>query len=262
MRNADAGRWGIHWTNKGPIRTPFHYNSDGSKNWNATHLFDVNLPTAVESNGRRLRSFQLPIPNKRNCLHVFAASYTPAQVPSQPGLETKVQVSSAWATRRWDTVDGRRGQVIEVTLTNPLSVTHHGDPDSWAAHVISARVSGSGFTTIRPGRLARLMPGDKMMIEVLVAPSDPTADFTDAHIELASGNQVWNTALHVEGSKIVQDWTKWTDEVEDLEQHSSPSWFADAKFGVSCFLLVNALNSLTSSDLHTLGPFLRTCVDG
>lgn len=228
-------RWGIHWVNKGPIRTPFHFEADGSKNWNATHLFHVELPTAIESKGRKMVSFQLPPPNERNCLHVFAASYIPSETTEGGvSLEARVKVSNVHSTRRWDTVDGQRGQVVEVTINNPFSPTRHADSSSWASHPISVSLHGSDIKTIRAGRLARLMPGDKITVEVLVIPSGTNPSFAKAEIKLSSEGVTWSAeAIAVEGSDVVVDWTKWTEAVDDLEQHSTPSWFSDAKFGVS-----------------------------
>lgn len=196
-------------------------------------------------------SFQLPPPNERNCLHVFAASYIPSETTGgDVSLESKVKVSNVHSTRRWDTVDGQRGQVIEVTINNPFSPTLHPDSSSWASHPFSISLHGSDIKTLRTGKLARLMPGDKMTVEVLVIPSGTNPSFANAEIRLSSEGHTWSAeAIAIEGSDVVTDWTKWTEAVDDLEQHSTPSWFSDAKFGVS------RLRSLINMSLGIDVPF-------
>ncbi|ORY24452.1 alpha-L-fucosidase-domain-containing protein [Naematelia encephala] len=226
--------WAIHWTNKGPIRAPYHFEADASRNYNATHMFHIALPMPYTSAGRSLSTITLPGPNPRNALHIFAVTVIPVHVnvPAVVTEESKIHINNVKATRRWEDVNGVRGQVVEVEVINPYSVTKHHDTSYWVTHPVQIQLSAPGVSTLRPGRLARLMPGDQVTIEVLVRPSSVTATFAGAQLVFA-GEEKWiSEGFSIEGSSLIHDWTQWTEDTDDLEQHSAPSWFSGAKFGI------------------------------
>jgi hypothetical protein len=247
-------RWAIHWTNKGPIRAPYHFQPDGSRNYNATHLFHAEIVLPPPKHGshdglhgssslnssRRLVSIQLPGPAPINALHIFAMSVMPTSGGPHPGERggdsNKLSVRSVTATRRWEIVDDHRGQIVEVTLANPYSVVHHGDRSAWLEGPVKVSLQGGkGTQTLRPAILPRLMPGDEVTLEIPIKPESADATFGGAYLVFDGPtlHMTWGGDAIVGGSEMVHDWGRWTDEADDLEQHSAPAWYRGAKFGVS-----------------------------
>lgn len=232
--------WCHHATNKGPIRSPFQFDNTGHKVYNASHIFHIPIGIPHTAAGRRVAALQLPGPNDWNTLHVFAMSYIPATQGDQLG--DRVQPRYARATRRWETIDGLKAQVVEVALGNPQSVSQHEDIKAWIDRAADVSLVGTGFTTVRPGRVARLMPGDEVVVEVLVTPTGSAKEWGNVEVvvELAREQSrgksrkdvTTRSSVVVEGSKLVHDFAEWTEDTADIEEHTSPRWFDDAKYGI------------------------------
>lgn len=143
------------------------------------------------------------------------------------------------ATRRWDDLKDNeadtasdRAQVVEVAIRNPLSTSRHLDRSTWIDRPLSISLLGDAFTTVRAGYIPRLMPGDEVIVEILVKPTGKSSEFTNAHVEFTLGDSHWTRPVQVEGSKLVFDFGEWSSDDADTEQHTSPAWFNNAKFGI------------------------------
>ena len=189
-------------------------------------------------------------------------SYNPLISNSDPpALPEKLAVRSLRGTRRWDTVEGIRGQVVEISVANPFSPSLHGSTEHWVKRPVTISVYGDGFTTVRHAHVHRLMPGDEIKTEVLVAPTSSSGSFSDSVLLLESGSTSWTVNhIAIEGSALVHDWSSWSEEAQVLEEHTAPVWYTAAKFGVGFSL--HQFSILRDPDIHSLGFVLRTRLDG
>lgn len=101
---------------------------------------------------------------------------------------------------------------------------------AWIDRPIRVELSGSTFKTVRAQSVARLMPGDTMVVELPVIPTSNSEEFEDAKLELVVDSHSWSIPVVTEGSNLVHDFTKWS--TEDVDLHSAPAWFTRAKFGI------------------------------
>lgn len=214
--------WAMNGQHKGAITTPFHWTGAGTKENANTVIFHMNIQVPHQLSGRRLTSITVPPAGKHNALHLFALSTVSAQEGSGP----VVKPAFVRATRRWEDVDGRKAQVVEVALINLRSLTAIDDKRAWAGPQ-EVSLKGSSFKTIRPARVSRLIPGDQVTVDVLVEPTSESASFDGAEVVLSGGE---SHPVKVTGSHIVHDHTQWT--AEQAEGHSAAKWFTDAKFGI------------------------------
>lgn len=175
-------------------------------------------------------SIQLPPAGKWNALHVFAISYIECHQRGS-SLDSKALPLYARATRRWEDIDNIRAQIVEVAVVNPQSITRQSNADAWVSSPTTVRLCGTSFQTVRPAVVSRIMPGDEIRVEVLVSPTTDSTAFCNPAVELTVGSHTWSTPIIVEGSNLVQDFTEWRPDA-DVEQHSAPNWFTDAKFGI------------------------------
>lgn len=225
--------WIHHWSNKSPLSAPYHFLNDSSKNYNATHLYHIPIALPPTAAGKKVAALVLPAARKANTLRVFALSYIPTAVAPALGVQDKIRARLVRGTRRWGHVGGNKAQVVEVSLANPLSASRRAEAAAWVDSPIAVRLEGTGFKTVREGRVARLMPGDEIEVEVLVTPTSSSAvTFAGAELRLNTSGREWGVPVTVEGSGLVHDFAAWTDDLADLDQHSRPTWFNGAKFGI------------------------------
>lgn len=222
--------WSYNGMNKGPIRAPYHYTSEGVTNPAVSNIFHLPVRIPLKSAGKKIVSVKLPAAGKWNALHVFALSVVPT-VQDYSSLQSKVVPAFVRATRRWEDVDGGNAQVVEVGVTNPVSVTQHSSRDAWVDQPITLSLSGATFKTVTPATVSRLMPGDEVKVELLVTPTSTSAEFVDPVLDISVNSDPWSAPVIVEGSRLVHDFTQWSAD-EDVEEHTAPGWFNDAKFGI------------------------------
>lgn len=230
--------WCIHNANKGAVRAPYHYEQDGSINWNVTHLFHITVDVPPAASGHHLTSIQFPKEAEWNNLHVFALTLAPATLAKTWKEEDKISVRSVRGTRRWKEVGKQTGQVVEITLVNPLSASLHGDSNAWITSPTSVSLKAFGIRTIQQATVNRLMPGDEQTIEVVVMEDEASdSDDLERHDELVrlsfNGASSWTAKAARSGSGLGASPLIWTERSESLEQHSAPTWYKGAKFGVS-----------------------------
>ena len=240
--------WCIHNANKGAIRAPYNFNPDGSKNWNATHLFHITVDVPTPAAGHHLTSITFPEYADWNNLHVFALTLDTVSTATTWTDKDKIDVRSVRGTRRWKEVNGQRGQVVEVTLSSPLSASLHLKQDAWIMDRLEVSIDAPGVKVLEIGTLNRFMPGDEQTLEVVIESEIAVSGHRQASVHF-KGSTSWKKAVQVEGSALGVDLDKWTGEVADLEQHTTPSWFNGAKFGVSLpsFLGAGSHSSRSSS---------------
>lgn len=217
--------WSHHWTNKSPIRAPFHFTGPGQKSWNATHLFHIPITLPPHTSEKKLKAIKLPAPAEKNALKVFAVSYVPTG---------KEHVTIPWArgTRRWE--NGH--QIVQVAVRNPQP---NQDPqhrlDKWVRNV-QVELSGPSFKAVQSKEIDRLPPGDEVVLDFEVVPTGSSESFTDATITLKYDLVEGDLSRHsgtvpvsVEGVRLLQspDYTE-----AEIEEHSAPAWYDKAKFGI------------------------------
>lgn len=196
-----------------------------------SNIFHFTVQVPLKSAGKKIAAVQLPRAGKWNALHVFALSVVPAIQRGQDGPEATCRPLFIRATRRWeDLEDGTRAQVVEAVIRNPVSVTEHNRPESWLIGPLTVSLKGSSLRTVRPAVISRIMPGDEILVELLVTPTSTEDGFTDATLEFSTSSHTWSTPVQVEGSRLVHDFTHWR--IEDVEEHTAPAWFTNAKFGI------------------------------
>ncbi|KAL7417418.1 alpha-L-fucosidase-domain-containing protein [Mrakia frigida] len=244
--------WAIHWLNKAAIRCPYHFLSPTSKNFNTTQIHHLILPLPPHLSFLPLVSLSLPERAGWNALHIFSATLIPSVPIKNNSDPYPIRVRLVRGTHKWlDFPGGRtRAQIVEVTLSNPFAVNEHGRRKAWVGgRGLEVELVGRAVRTVVKGRIKRLMPGDEVVVQIGVEPGDVTVSSSqDATVEVVlreiigsgvegsaerSGVVGWQT-VEVQGSGILKDrgWGEWIDDVVALEQHESPDWFNNAKFGI------------------------------
>jgi alpha-L-fucosidase len=228
--------WSHHWTNKGAIRAPYQYNPDGEPVYNASHIFHTTLAMPAETQGKRVAGFLLPKPREHNTLHVFAISCEATTTDTEDrAVPVFVKASRRWADLDADeatAAGAERGQIVQVAVRNPLSAARYQDLSTWVDHPIEVTLAGANFKTVRAGYIPRLMPGDEVRVDVVVVPTVKAESFGNAKLNLSGDNFASSRPVTVEGAALVHDFTKWTADNDDVEQHTAPGWYEAAKFGI------------------------------
>jgi len=211
----------------------YHFESNGlTKNFNSTQIFQWS--TAITSEAK-LRSITLPLNNPAHQLHLFAMAYTPSAVPSNtissttvaqramPESEAAIAVRRARFTTKWELIPSSSGpsykaQIVEVTLANILPTSVQSQSTSIISNY-SITITGSGITTVRPGSIVRLVPGDQVSADVLVTGAisgrNASVELRDSNGKLVGRSAGWPAESPVE---------TWTAEKTVLERHEAPTW--------------------------------------
>lgn len=211
--------WSHHWTNKSPIRAPYHFTGPGSRSYNTSHLFHIPVAIPPAAAGRALTSVRLPGPAEKNALKVFAISYVTVR-------EETLAVPYARGTRRWE--NGH--QIVEVLLANVRSLGEHGDPGAWVRD-LRVELEGRSFKALTSQRVNRLMPGDEVLLQFEVEPSSSSEVFENARLVVHHGDSNTSETLPVEiGDVRLLHSPAYTE--AEVEEHSRPGWYDRAKFGI------------------------------
>ncbi|KAJ7627477.1 glycoside hydrolase family 29 protein [Roridomyces roridus] len=214
-------RWPI--LNNGVIRTPYSFQANGaSKNWNSSQIYQWS--TAIPSEAP-LSSITLPALNTAHRLHLFAMSISPSSIVENPTAPNLV-VRNARFTTRWEDVDGVRAQAVQVTLANMLpTFTLSHSTAITAPHAIE--VVGAGITTLVPGVVKRLVPGDQARVDVLV-----TGTTQGGRASVRVRDDLDRVVLESEEWDVTPLVETWTPDAAVLATHETPSWWNGAKFGI------------------------------
>lgn len=207
----------------------YHFESNGlTKNFNSTQIFQWS--TAITSEAK-LRSITLPLNNPAHQLHLFAMAYTPSAVRSStivaqkatPESEAVIAVRRARFTTKWELMPSSSGpsykaQIVEVTLANILPTRTQSQSTSIISNY-SITITGSGITTVRPGSIVRLVPGDQVRADVLIMGAisgrNASVELRDSNGKLVGRSARWPVESLVE---------TWTAERTVLERHEAPTW--------------------------------------
>ncbi|TLD05922.1 uncharacterized protein PgNI_09032 [Pyricularia grisea] len=192
--------------NRGEIILPNRYTGHGGVNYNTTHIFER---SAALTPGKQLASITLPTTTNvsESRLHIFSISLYSGSA---------VEVQSLRPTQKWWDNDT---QVVEVTLNNAGSECVSGKG-------LTVELTGDGFTTVRPGVVQRLCPGDQQ--KAYVGVKGGTAKPVDVVAHVKDGKTEQSKTF----SNVEVGLTEWTSDSSSLAKHESPEWFDESKFGI------------------------------
>lgn len=151
-------------------------------------------------------------------LHIFAASLVPAL-----GSGISLEVEYARSTQLW--LEGtNKTQIVEVRVNNVGS--------QWvlANNSVQLTVTSSGLTTVVPGVINRLRPGDQAIVQIGVVNSAGTAAGTTgpATVNIV-GNGMSSTASTFNATYGI---APYTPTFESIYSHEAPNWYNNGKFGI------------------------------
>jgi alpha-L-fucosidase len=150
-------------------------------------------------------------------LHIFAVSMIPAT-----GTGISLEVQYARTTKMW--VEGtNKTQIVEALINNV------GEDWVLANHSIRVTINSPGLTTVQPGIINRLRPGDQARVQVGVINANGTAEGTKGQaVLMVSGvevqaNHTFNATYGIAPYEATY---------ESVYSHESPSWYTSGKYGI------------------------------
>ena len=200
------------------FRSPYHFvNYSAATNWNSSQIFQlsVSIPSRVA-----LESITLPqTANAPDRLHIFAISITPSVVPSAAPTGPELSIRTVQFSTRWEDVNGQRTQAVAITLANLLPGTFGSSPNTSIQSKYEVEVIGESVTTVTPGVVYRLVPGDQARFDVLVLNNNGTGNAA-VQIKDSDGNIVGTSS----GWPITPLRQTWTVDESVLSTHEPPTW--------------------------------------
>jgi alpha-L-fucosidase len=181
---------------------PYRFTANGT-NGNTSHIFEITSPL---STGKSLSTIELPSTTNTATgrLHVFAMTlWQGSQVSVQSVRPTQQQLTNG-------------SQLVEVMLNNAGVSCVSGSG-------LKVKLSGPGITTIQPGQLVRLCPGDQKTVKIGVHGS------YSGWVTVVLDDGELTQKQHFEVDLGLSDWTS---DLSNLARHESPDWFDGAKFGI------------------------------
>jgi alpha-L-fucosidase len=149
---------------------------------------------------------------------------TPSVVPASAPTAPVLSVRSVQFSTRWENVNGQRAQAVAITLANLLPGSMATSTSASMNSKYEVDVIGEGLTTVTPGVVYRLVPGDQARFDVLVLNDNGTGNAT-VRVKDAQGNVVGAS----EGWPIIPLRETWTADENVLATHEPPTWVG------SCF---------------------------
>jgi alpha-L-fucosidase len=189
---------------KGEIIMPSYFTANDT-NFNTTHIYEF---VGSLDHSKTLASITFPDTTNDptgSRLHVFALSLW-------QGSGIAIQY-----LRPTQKTPGNGVQTVEVVVSNAGPEWIRGDG-------MTITIEGQGITTVEPGQIKRLSPGDQKKINVGVVGSGSVT----ASVIFAGRNST--TRYCVED--VIFGLEEWTSELSSLTKHESPEWFDNAKFGI------------------------------
>ena len=209
--------WLWAYPSGGDIVMPFYYTNE-SVNYNKSNIFQT---VNWLDSSKELVSLTLPTSSTSNRLHIFAITLWP--VPAHNSTGPQLEVQYARSTQKW--IQGTdKTQIYEVTISN---IGQQG----WVLTNDSVTVSieSDGVSTIKPGVIKRLRPGDQVIVEIGVVNKERV---TRGTIGTASVHLKSNT-FHVRHEfEAISGITNYEPTYDSIYAHESPSWFSGAKYGI------------------------------
>ncbi|KXT14807.1 hypothetical protein AC579_9663 [Pseudocercospora musae] len=150
-------------------------------------------------------------------LHIFAVSLVPAK-PSGISLE----VQRARSTQTW--IEGtNKTQIVQVNVNNV------GTEWVLANHSVKVTVESPGLTTVVPGVINRLRPGDQATVNVGVVNTEGTAEGSSGEATaMVTGTGV-NASATFNATFGIGDFEPTYDSIYN---HEPAPWFMNGKFGI------------------------------
>lgn len=151
-------------------------------------------------------------------LHIFAVTLVPAM---DAGIALDVQY--ARSTQNW--VDGtNKTQIVEAVINNV------GDDWVLANNSVRVTVDSPGLTTIQPGIINRLRPGDQARVQVGVVNTDGTAAGTSGQATIRVTGQGVQASYPFNATFGIAPYEA---TYESIYNHESPTWFGTSgKYGI------------------------------
>lgn len=211
----------------GDIIFPYHFASHAI-NWNRSMIFEA--VTTIDST-KDLVSVDFPNVNGgsanapggkavNNKLHVYSLSLLPAS--NTANSSTILEVQYARTTQKW--IEGsNKVQIVEVVVNNIGS--------GWVKQgsYVTVSVTASGLTTVQPGIIKRLRPGDQAKVEVGVVNRGGVSAGTKGNATVNLSGSGVNVAHGFEATFGIQNYK---DSYDSVYTHESPSWYSGAKYGI------------------------------
>lgn len=153
-------------------------------------------------------------------LHIFSLSLTPAAcVEGVPHLE----INYARSTNKW--IEGsNKTQIVEVDITNT------GSAFVLRNNTVRISVDSPGLSTVQPGVINRLRPGDRAIVEIGVInkPNVTAGSFGNATI-VVDGCSITSTDYAFNATYGFRPFDPTYDSVYN---HETPDWYNNAKYGI------------------------------
>lgn len=150
-------------------------------------------------------------------LHIFAVSLVPAT-----GFGISLEVQHARSTQTW--FEGtNKTQIVEVRINNA------GDEWVLANNSVRVTIQSPGLTTVVPGVINRLRPGDQAVVQVGVVNTNGTVPGSTGEATVlisgagVSASSTFNATYGI-GS--------YDATYESIYAHESPPWFTGGKYGI------------------------------
>ena len=212
---------------------PYRYMDSGEKDYNLTQIFhtDLEIPIQAAARGSTLKAITLPTSRHYNTLHVFAMSVTTSRsvIPGDPSpdLKERLKIRNVRSTRRLHS--GSSGHIVEATIANPWPLSAAENRAYWFTGPASISLDyPHNLSTLIPAQVYRLMPGEAVTVEIVVR---GIASSRDARVTVLTESCSWTQEIALEG--VLNPSQRWEPTLESTSQHSAPSWYRDAKFGVN-----------------------------
>lgn len=150
-------------------------------------------------------------------LHIFAVSMLPA-----PGDGLSLGVQLARSTNMW--FEGtNKTQIFEAIINNI------GTEWILANQGVTLTIEADGVTTVQPGYIKRLRPGDQARVQIGVVNADGVAEGSNGTATLiitGSGVSVNYTFSATYGIQTYEP------TYESIYTHEAPPWYNNAKYGI------------------------------
>lgn len=217
--------WNWPYPYGGDIIFPYYY-SNSTTDYNRSMIY---LQTNWLDSTKELVSLQLPNTTsgssnepggvaETTSLHIFSVSLLPAN-----GSGASLQVQYARSTQLW--MEGtNKTQIIEVTINN--------DGTDWilANNSVRVNVEAPGYSTVVPGVINRLRPGDQARVQVGVVNADGVSPGTTGNATVQiSGTSISTSPYSFNATYGI---VPYEATYESVYTHEAPQWYTDAKFGI------------------------------
>lgn len=221
------------WTKEGKVGGPMLKDGTSPQNRTQIHSLEIPLPyidselesitvpTIKPRVASYLESVFVPTSNQDPAWHIFAATLV-----STPALQRESQkqffVESVQFTQRWDDIDGKRVQFVEVVIVN---TPNHSN----ATQSITVEVHSRSAKTVKPTKVTRLPKGNFIRVDVPITGGTGSKERATVTIRDAKSGE----SLTASSGWLVQPGlTDYDSSDASLSRVQAPNWWRDAKLGI------------------------------